>query len=395
MLTDYDIYIGIDIGKSFHHAIALLPGSERRAIDRRVTQSEDDIGRLFDEASSYGKVHVAVDQISDVGGLVVAIAKARCIDVGYLPTYTMRQAARLYPGYAKTDVLDAAVIADVSMRIPALIVPIEDDLGRYEELSILASQHVFLVKESTRVQLRMRGMLARLNPQLERAFPRERLFGKLSLELFARYGGPEGFRKAGRSRVAKWASSRPRQCSRALVIVEDIFNALDSQETRIPGTPALERCIAADAKLLQGLFAEIEKLDEEIARLLGEFPESAILRSMPGIGVIWCATIIGAVGDFSRFPSSAHLASYAGLAPGKWESGTSIRGTVRPKGNRQLKNALRQSAQHAAQCDEKSRRYYDKKRSEGRTHGQAITALARRRVDVMYAMVKNGELYAG
>jgi transposase len=67
---------------------------------------------------------------------------------------------------------------------------------------------------------------------------------------------------------------------------------------------------------------------------------------------------------------------------------------VRPRGNGQLKNALRQAAQSAARYDERSKAYYEKKRSEGRSHGQAISALARRRVDVMCAMLKNGEMYS-
>ena len=138
MRTDYDVFIGIDVGKSFHHAIALTPGSQARLIDRRVEQSEADIVRLLDEARCHGRVHVAVDQASDVGGLIVATAMRESVGLGYLPTYTMRQAARLYPGYAKTDAIDAAVIADVSMRIPDLIVPVRLRHEQAERLAVLA-----------------------------------------------------------------------------------------------------------------------------------------------------------------------------------------------------------------------------------------------------------------
>lgn len=319
MLQKCDVYVGIDVGKSFHHAIGLLAGNAERIFSRRVAQSEGDIRNLIGDASEFGTVHVTVDQMSDVGGLVVATAKDCGTDVGYLPTYTMRQAARLYPGYAKTDAIDAAVIADVSLRMPELAIPVDDNAEKADELSILASQHVFLVKEATRVQLRMRGMLARINPQIERVFPRERLFGKLALELFERYGGPEGFKSASRARVRKWASNKPRQCSRAPVMVDDIFDAIDGQAVSIPGSKAMEGCISADVSILRKLQAAARDVDARIGAPLDGFPEARMLRSMPGIGDIWCATVIGAVGGFDGFPTPAHLTSYAGLAPGKWD----------------------------------------------------------------------------
>lgn len=391
--SSYGIHVGIDVGKSFHHAIGRVPGSSERVIDRRVDQSEGDILCLIEEAKRHGKVHLAVDQASDVGGLIVAVALERGVDISYLPTYTMRQAARLYPGYAKTDAIDAAVIADVSMRMPDLLIPLSEERQAAEEIAILSSQHAFLAREMVRVQLRMRGMVARICPSLERALPREKMFGKLALQIFHRYGGPSGLKKAGRSNVARWAASRPRQCSRAPMLVGEMFDAMEEQSAEIAGSAAMEGCISADASILQKLSEEMAALDARMSEILDGIPEAAILRSMPGIGDTWCAAILGAVGSFDRFPSAGHLASYAGLAPGRWESGTSIRGSVRPRGNLQLRNALRQSAQSAARCDERSRAYYEKKRSEGRSHGQAISALARRRVDVMYAMVKNGEMY--
>lgn len=392
---DNDIYIGIDVGKTFHHAIGFMSSDSQKVIDRRVKQSESDIINLIEEAKAYGKVHLALDQASDVGGFLVAIALDQDIDISYLPTYTMRQAARLYPGYAKTDAIDAAVIADISVRMPDLLIPLDRNAIRIDNLAILSSQHIFLSRESVRVQLRMRGMIARICPELEQVFPREKLFGKLVLQIFDKYGGPTGLRKAGKANVKKWSQAKSRQKARAISIVEEMFDALESQTVEVAGTEAMERCISSDASILQKLFAEMNQLDLQIADLLGEIPEAKILRSMPGIGDIWCAIILSAIRDFKRFPDSAHLASYAGLAPGKWESGTSIRGSVAPRGNQLLKNAMRQSAQSAARYDERSKRYYEKKRSEGRSHGQAISALARRRIDVMYAMLKNGETYSG
>ena len=114
---------------------------------------------------------------------------------------------------------------------------------------------------------------------------------------------------------------------------------------------------------------------------------------MPGVGIRTAARILLEVGDGSAFPSSGHLAAYAGLAPVTRKSGTSINGERRPRGgNKQLKRALFISA-FASLGDPASRAYYDRKRAAGKRHNAALICLARRRVDVLFAMLRDGSPY--
>ncbi|MGA5261417.1 transposase, partial [Streptomyces griseoincarnatus] len=122
-------------------------------------------------------------------------------------------------------------------------------------------------------------------------------------------------------------------------------------------------------------------------------PLSPVLTSMPGIGVRTAAVLLTTVGDGSSFPSAAHLASYAGLAPTTRQSGTSIHGEHAPRGgNRQLKRAMFLSA-FAALHDPASRSYYDRCRARGKTHTQALLRLARHRISVLFAMLRDGTFY--
>src|SRR5699024_3077986 len=106
------------------------------------------------------------------------------------------------------------------------------------------------------------------------------------------------------------------------------------------------------------------------------------------------ADILLAAGDFSSFPTPGHLAAYAGIAPVTRRSGTSIRGDHPARsGNKRLKNALFHSAFVASCHDPESRAYYLRKIAEKKKHNAAIMCLARRRLNVLYAMVKNGALY--
>jgi transposase len=114
---------------------------------------------------------------------------------------------------------------------------------------------------------------------------------------------------------------------------------------------------------------------------------------MPGIGVRTAARILLEIGDASAFKSSAHLAAYAGIAPVTRSSGSSIKGEHPARtGNRKLKRAFFLAA-FAALSDTTSRTYYQRKRDEGKKHNAALICLARRRCDVLFAMLRNKTHY--
>jgi transposase len=114
---------------------------------------------------------------------------------------------------------------------------------------------------------------------------------------------------------------------------------------------------------------------------------------MPGIGLRTTIILLVIVGDASAFATAAHLAAYAGLAPVIRRSGSSIKGETRSqRGNHALKSALFLSA-FASLTDPASRAYYDRKRAEGKRHNAALICLARRRVDVIFAMLRDRKLY--
>ena len=126
--------------------------------------------------------------------------------------------------------------------------------------------------------------------------------------------------------------------------------------------------------------------------LVETHPLHLVLTSLPAVGVRTEARILTEVIG-KDFKTAGHLGSYAGLAPVTWRSGTSIRGDHSSrKGNKVLKRALFLSA-FAALKDPTSRTYYDRKRAEGKRHNQALIALARRRCDVLFAMLRDGTLY--
>lgn len=107
MIKDHeliDIFIGVDVGKSNHHAVA-IDRTGRKLLDRALPQDESKLRAIIQSVAGKGRVLLVVDQPSTIGALPVAVAQAEGILVGYLPGLAMRRIADLHPGEAKTDVL--------------------------------------------------------------------------------------------------------------------------------------------------------------------------------------------------------------------------------------------------------------------------------------------------
>ncbi|MEY9969267.1 transposase [Streptacidiphilus sp. MAP12-16] len=388
--SDIGAFLGLDVGKGEHHATAVTPAG-KKAFDRRLPNSEPKLREVFGKLQAkHGTVLVVVDQPASIGALPLAVARDMGCPVAYLPGLTMRRIADLYPGEAKTDARDAFVIADAARVMPHTLRSVELEDETIAELEMIVGFDDDLAGEATRVSNRLRGLLTQIHPHLERVLG-PRIQHPAVLQLLARFGSPAQIRKAGRRRLVTLI--RPKAPRMAERLVEDIFTALDEQTVVVPGTDAAALIVPSLAGSLTAVLDQRKVLATRIEELLENHPLSKVLTSMPGIGVRTGARILIDVGDCSCFPSAAHLAAYAGLAPATRSSGSSIRGEQPSRrGNKQLKRAFFLSA-FAALADPASRTYYDKKIAQGKHHTQALLCLARRRADVLFAMLRDGTFY--
>ncbi|PVE18416.1 IS110 family transposase [Arthrobacter sp. Bz4] len=391
MTEQFDVYCGLDVGKSEHHATALTPAGER-LIDKPLPQDETRLRELFTALGQHGPVLMIVDQPNTIGALPVAVARDCGCEVAYLPGLAMRKAADLYPGRSKTDARDAFIIADTARTMPHTLRAVDRDSEVLAALKVLSGFDTDLTHECTRSINRLRSLLLQIFPSLERVFVGTILTRTLVLDLLIKYAGPTGLRAAGRGNVLRWARNHSRKDPTKLI--NEIFAALEEQTVTVIGTDAVELVIPRVAAQIKELKHQRAIVAAEVEKLLDDFPLSIVLMSMPGVGIKTAATILLTIGDASTFTTAGHLAAYAGIAPVTRRSGTSIRGEFPARsGNKQLKNALFRSAWIASCHDPLSKAYYEKKRGQGKKHNAAIICLARRRCDVIYAMLKTKTLY--
>jgi transposase len=168
--------------------------------------------------------------------------------------------------------------------------------------------------------------------------------------------------------------------------------AAQAQRIIVPGeqvAAAIVKDLAAEALEAR---AKINQLDR-IAELLDQHPDAALVRSLPGMWATLTAEFLAAAGGITRFTSADQLASAAGLAPALQQSGKVRYLQHATSGDRTLKMIFYQAAFCALRRDSATRAYYDRKRREGKTHHQAVIALARRRVNVRHAILQSRQPY--
>ena len=391
MLRDYgsvDVFIGVDVGKEGHHAVA-LDKAGNRLLDRALPNDEDELRQILHGLGSHGRLLFVVDQPATVGALAVAVARAYGAVIGYLPGLAMRRIADLHPGEAKTDARDAFIIAEAARSLPGTLRSLELGDEQRAELVMLCGFDDDLVAQATATSHRIRGLLTQIHPALERVLG-PRLDHPAVLDLLRTWPTPQALRRAGTKRIAaRLRKLAPRIGDR---LAGEISQALDRQTVVVSGTESAGIVLAQLAGMLEGLHTARDTVLAKVEALVEAHPLHRVLTSLPAVGVRTEARILTEIVG-KEFPTAAHLASYAGLAPVTWRSGSSIRADhASRKGNKILKRTLYLSA-FAALKDPLSRAYYDRKRAEGKRHNQALIALARRRCDTLFAMLRDGSLY--
>ena len=392
MIDNYDsvdVFIGVDVGKGEHHAVA-LDRAGKRLFDKALPNEESKLRDLIGQLKLHGRVLFVVDQPATIGALPIAVAQSENVLVGYLPGLAMRRIADLHAGEAKTDARDAAIIAQAARTLPHALRSLQLADEQVAELSMLCGFDDDVVGQITATSNRIRGHLTQLHPALERVLG-PHLDHPAVLDLLQRYPSPAAMKAAGTLRLGnRLVKLAPRMGRR---LAEQIAQALSEQTVVVVvGTNAASTVLPRLAEQLAALRRQRAEIAVEVERLVEAHPLHPVLISMPGVGVRTAARLLTEVSG-KDFATAGHLAAYAGLAPVTRRSGSSIRGEhPSRRGNKILKRALFLSA-FAALRDPVSRAYYDRKIAQGKRHNQALIALARRRCDVIYAMLRDGTLY--
>jgi transposase len=388
------IWAGVDAGKEHHHCV-VIDAEGRRLLSKRVLNDEAALTELIETVAALAEGERptwACDLNRGGAALLIALLAERDQRLLYLSGLAVNRASGIYRGEAKTDARDAAVIADQArMRRDLRPVQFGDDLAA--RLRILTACRTDLVADRTRQINRLRALLVEIAPALERALD---LTNRGPLHLLCRFQTPGAIRETGRDGVEAWL--RERKVRGAARLAAAAHTAALKQHIAIPGEAAAAAIIARLAQALLDLGRDIDDIDDienQTADLFAQHPQAQVITSVPGIGAQLGAEFIAATGgDMTAFGTADRLAGFAGLAPAPRDSGRVSGNLRRPRRySRTLLRVFYLSALASLRNCAASKAFYQRKRREGKGHKQALLALARRRVNVLLALLRDNALY--
>jgi transposase len=233
---------------------------------------------------------------------------------------------------------------------------------------------------------RLRDVLTSVFPTLEQAFDYSSHKG--ALVLLSEYASPHRLRRLGEARLTQWL--RRRHVRGAAGVAARALTAAHGQHVELPGQQVAEMIVAELAASILRLDDRVKVVDQQIAATFHRHQQAETIESMPGFGPILGAQLLVAAGDLRAFPSAGHLAAAAGLVPVPNDSGRRSGNLHKPRRySRPLRHVFYLSAQTSMMREGPNRDYYLKKRGRGHTHTQAVISLARRRIDVLWALLRD------
>ena len=389
------IFVGVDWSED-HHDIEVLDEAGRRLAAGRVKHGVGGVAALHEMIAAHvdGPSEVKVGIETDRGLIVQALVAAGYEVFAVNPRVADRYRDRHAISGAKSDALDARVLADLVRTDRHLHRPVAGDSDEAEEVKMLARGHQNLIWSRTRHVLQLRSVLLEYFPAMVTA-AEGHVGTRDALAVLAAVPNPAATGRLTKGRLvivlrkAGWVRNLDSTAERFLAGLKG---------PHLEATPGITAAASANAAALLAVIAAVNTQIEQVeARLADRFdvhPDAEVVRSLPGLGTILGARVLGEFGDDpNRYSDARARKNYAGTAPVTRASGKGRLVAARFVRNHRLGDACERWAFAAVSTSPGARRFYDEKRAAGKTHGQALRALSNRLVGILHGCLVSRTLY--
>ena len=293
---------------------------------------------------------------------------------------------------AKSDAADAHLLAEIVRIDRHNHQPIAGDSALAEGIKLAARAHQGLVWERTRHVLRLRSALREFFPVALKAF--SELDAPDALELLTKAPDPDSAaRLPRRSVVAAFTRANRRDPQARADAFIELVRAEDLRQPE-PIQAAYAGIVRAEAGVIEALNIQIQSLGQVVAEHFGRHPAAEVIRSLPGLGTVLGARLLGEFGDDpDRYVDAKARKAYAGTAPITQASGTKKVVLARYARNKRLGDAAQLWAFSSMRGSPGAKSYYQQIRARGTGHQAALRQLANRWVGILHGCLKTGTLY--
>lgn len=344
----------------------------------------------LDPAEAAGKVVVGIE--TDRGPWVAAMVAAGYRVFAINPTSAARYRQRHSMSGAKADTTDAHLLAEIVRVDRAHHRPVAGDTAEGQAVKVVARMHQTLIWDRTRHVLRLRSALREYFPAAIRAF--DDLAAPDTLELLAAAPDPDTAAKLTKVRVV--AALRRAHRRHVEERATAMLRVLRAPELRLPAPvqQAYAAGITSQVAVLVVLNRQIDELSVVVGDHFGRHRDAEIYTSLPGLGVVLAARVLGEFGDDpTRYVDSKARKAYAGTAPITKASGKKKVVLARYARNDRLADALQQWAFGSMRGSPGAKAYYQALKDRKIGHQAALRQLANRWVGILHGCLKTGQLY--
>jgi transposase len=388
------IFVGDDWAED-HHDLYVMDEAGNRLAARRLPEGLAGIRQLHELIAEHADEpeQAAIGIETDRGLWVAALSAAGYQVFAVNPMAVARYRDRHHVSGAKSDASDAKLLADLVRTDRHNHRRIAGDSPDAEAIKVLARTHQSLIWARTRQTNTLRSALREYYPAALEAFedlahgdalgvldraPTPQQAARLSLPMLQ-----SALKRGGRQRNI---ADRARQ----------IRAALRSEQLTAP--PQVTAAFAATTRATVGIITELNRQITELETKLAEHfethPDADIYLSLPGLGVILGARVLGEFGDDpNRYTDPKSRKNYAGTSPLTVASGKKHAVLARHVRNNRLYDAIDQWAFCALSSSPGARALYDTHRAAKQSHHQALRAVGNRLVGILHGCLRHHTRY--
>jgi hypothetical protein len=388
------IFVGDDWAED-HHDIHLMDADGAKLASRRLPEGLAGIGKFHElmAAHAEGPDQVVIGIETDRGLWVEALAGAGYQVYAVNPLAVARYRDRHQVSGAKSDAGDAKLLADLVRTDRHNHRLIAGDTPEVEAIKVLARGHQNLIWARNRNTNTLRSALREYYPAALEAF--DDLADRDALAILGRAPTPADAARLSLSKIrsALKAAGRQRNLDTRALQIQEMLRR-DQLAAPAAVTAAFGATTRAAVAIIAELNHQIADLEAELATHFETHPDADIYLSLPGLGVILGARVLGEFGDDpNRYTDAKSRKNYAGTSPLTVASGKKRAVLARRVRNRRLYDAIDQWALGAINNSPGARAFYDQHRAAGDLHHQALRALGNRLVGILHGCLRHHTLY--
>ena len=377
-------YAGIDIAKLNHFASVISDEGEVLIEPFQFSNDSDGFQLLISILDSFEKdsLIIGLESTAHYGDNLVRYLVASDYKVCVLNPIRTSTLRKTNIRKTKTDKVDTYIICKALMIQDHLRFVSFYDLD-LSDLKTLGRFRQKTIKQRTRLKIQLTSYVDEAFPELQYFF-KSGLHQKSVYALLKEAPTPEAIASMHMTHLAHLLT----------VTSHGHFDKRTAQQLRALAQKSVGVSDSAISIQITQTISQIELLDSQLKNVDSEMTEivkfhDSVIMTIPGIGYINGGMILGEIGDVHRFSSPGKLLAYAGLDPSVYQSGNfqAKRTRMSKRGSNVLRYALMNAAHNVVKNNATFEAYYEAKKSEGRSHYNALGHCAGKLVRIIWKML--------